>query len=339
MGISYISEAHTTETAYVSSISVNRPANYAAGDLFIAIVGGTRSGSTPTGWTQLGTSTVGSSTGTLYVYYKIAGGSESSSYSFDTSGSSNQHLAIAQILCYRGADSSTPIDTTHFNLATASGTNFNTASVAASGQQWALSFAMGYKASSTVPTYTFGSGTQRGSTQHSNQSTNENTSLAMCDSNSDVSAGSFSRTQSLSSGADAGAKGILLINEGGVSVTLGSDGVASDNHATAYATTVLIQTVQAASASTLGHNTSVGFEVNADEAAEPSVVAHDATRPIFPADAEVDADAEEASVHLDVNVRHADADATAFDASGYYGAATVRVYVVPDENRTYKVER
>lgn len=333
MTISFVAASTGNSSPYGTSMSLAKPSGVANGDVMIAIIGGNPS--TLSGWTKIGASTTppNSSGGPMGVFYKKAS-SEGSSYSWTVSGS---YFCCGTIVAYRGCDPTTPVDTAHTSIAVDSGSDYTTGAVTASGTQWGVAFAHEYSYGAGSTSWTTSTATSRTSNHYTSGS--EECSYFVCDSNANLSAGSHTEALTANHSTDGGARGLILLNDSGVSVDLGSDGVASDNHATAWQTTVLIQTVQAASASILGHNTSVGFEVNADEAAEPSVVAHDATRPIFPADAEVDAEAEEASVHLDVNVRHANADATAFDASGYYGAATVRVYVVPDENRTYKVER
>lgn len=338
MTISFVNEAHQYQY-YAGSLTISKPTGTTSGDLLIAVIGGTKS-STPSGWTQLSdVDSGGSSTGHVYVYYKIAGGSEPSSYTFNQSGSSSFYTPGA-ILCYRGIDGTTPIDTSHSSSSGMSGggTDYTTATVTASGTQWALSYALAYQSgSTTVRTFTEGSGSER--LDFGNGQSSETTSLMVCDSNGNVSAGSFSRTQTASASTAKGAKGIVLINDSGVSVPVGTDGVA---HATTAAQqpTILIQTVQSAAASTAAHNTSVDLEAGADVADDSTAVAHDALRPMLPPGAQAaDVDAETASIHLDVNARLSSAEATAYNASGYYGAAVVRVYVVPDENRTFKVQR
>lgn len=340
MAISFISKSDATGTAnaYVASLTITKPANTANDDLLVAIVAGTRSGGVPSGWTQLNATSSGSnSLGTVYTYYKIAS-SEGSSYTFNFSDS---FLAVGTILCYRGADLTTPIDGTNVSFAAkTSTTNYDTGSATSSGTQWAVSFGCGYEfGSSSARTFSEGSGTERTEFAKTFTGSPDNTNITVTDSNGNVSAGSFSRTQTRSSSADKGVAGLFFINQAGISVSLGSDGVA---HATTAAQqpTILIQTVQSAAASTAAHNTSVGFEVEADVADDGTAVAHDALRPMLPTGVQAaDVDAEVASVHLDVNARLSSAEATAYNASGYYGAAVVRVYVVPSENRTYKVER
>lgn len=335
MTISFVAEAHQSQY-YTGSLTINKPTGTASGDLLIAVIGGTKS-TTPSGWTQLADVDTGSSSvGHAYVYYKIAGGSEPSSYTFNQTGSSSFYSPGA-IVAYRGADGTTPIDTTHSSVSgvTGGGTNYNTASVTASGTQWALSFALTYESgTTTIRTFTEGSGTERldfGAGQSS-----ETVSLMVCDSASNVSAGSFSRTQTASASTAKGAKGLVLINDSGISVSAAS---ATAVAAAAYQTTVFIQTVQSASASTEAAEASVKVWPNADIADDSTATAYAAMRPMLPPSASVTAAAADASVHLDFNPHVASAAAGAGNGSGYYGAAVVRVYVIPSENRTYKVQR
>lgn len=335
MSISFVAKSDgDVGTNYASSISVTKPAGTTNGDLLIAIVGGTQS-STPAGWTSIGSAASGSSSlGTCYAYYKIAS-SEPSSYTFTLNSS---YLGVASVLCYRGTDTSTPIDTVNKNIAaaTASSTNYNTASVTASGTQWAVSFAIAYEyGSSSTRTWTEGSGTER--TDHGTAvSGQDNANMSVTDSAGAVSAGSFSRTQTRSSAADRGVKGIFLINDGGITVSAAS---ATAVAAAAYQPTILIQTVQSATGSTGALEASVKVWPNADVADDSTAAAYSASRPMLPTSAAATTAAENASNHIDANAHDATVVTDGGDASGYYGAAVVRVYVIPSENRTYKVQR
>lgn len=332
MTISYVSESHTNSASqYATSVVVSRPASYASGDLFIAIIGGTRTGSVPSGWTQLGTSTCGSSTGTVYVYYKIAGGSEASTYTFDTSGGSGgARLAFGSILCYRGADTTTPLDTTNFNLATDTGTDFTTASVTANGTQWSVSFAVVYRGTSGNATITAGSGSQRGSTFGVSAS-GENTSYAAFDSNGNVASGSTSRTQTVTSAA-AGCRGIFLINDSGTSV----DAAQPSASVTAYAATTQNQYIQTNSATVDAYAASVTIGVPA-ESPSASAAANAAIRGITPESPTAAATAYQASVHIYTETETAEVSVTATGSIGYYGASNIRTFSVKDENRVFKV--
>lgn len=340
MTISFVAEAHTFDQ-YAGSISIAKPSGVVNGDVMLACIGGNPS--TLSGWTLLGSASPSAgSNGTTKIFYKKASG-EGSSYSW-TLGSSS--MCYGTIVAYRGCDPTTPVDTSHSTI-TGKGatTNYTTASETATSTQFLVAVAQEYTfinaGSATPTTWSTPGATSRGydATNIGASGSREEASYTWCDSNGNVSAGSQSQTQTASRTTSGGTSGIILLNDSGVSVAVGSDGVA---HATTAAQqpTILIQTVQSAAASTAAHNTSVGLEAEADVADDSTAVAHDALRPMLPSGAQAaDVDAETASIHLDVNARLSSAEATAYNASGYYGAAVVRVYVVPDENRTFKVQR
>lgn len=103
---SYINTAGNGSSS-TSSIACNKPTNTAENDIMIAVVGHLESSVTPpSGWTFLKKVNIYS---TFYVsyYYKVAGASEPSSYTWGFSSSSS---ARVQISTYRGGfDTSDPI--------------------------------------------------------------------------------------------------------------------------------------------------------------------------------------------------------------------------------------
>lgn len=231
MAISFIAEAHAPNygTAYDTSPTCNKPTGTASGDLMIWVCGGTPS--TPSGWTLLGSADSGTSSQLIVrVFYKVAGGAEPSSY---TATCSNAWSNACCISTYRGQDTTTPIDN-HWSIQAASGTNYNTASITAGGNQWLYSFACNYTFNGVTQTtpYTVNTGTRRvnfGATTVDPASAG----FMSCDSNGDVGSGSISRTQTASISTSGGVKGILLIN----AATAGSANPVADNGdttATAY---------------------------------------------------------------------------------------------------------
>lgn len=216
MAISFIAEAHAPNygSSYLSSVTCNKPTGTASGDLMIWVCGG--SPSTPSGWTLLGSADSGTSSMLFVrVFYKVAGGAEPSSYTATTSSSWSNACCIST---YRGQSSTTPIDS-HFSIQAASGTNYNTASITAGGNQWLYSFACNYTFSGATQgtPYTVGTGTRRVNFGASN-SDPATAGFMSADSAADVGSGSISRTQTGAVSSSGGVKGILLINEGGASV-------------------------------------------------------------------------------------------------------------------------
>lgn len=87
----------------VSSLTMNTPAGTALGDLLIAALtwtAGSVTPSTPSGWTEIGTLTIGAGTNGV-LYSKSAGASEPSSYTFSFSGGTAYICGIE--LAYEGA--------------------------------------------------------------------------------------------------------------------------------------------------------------------------------------------------------------------------------------------
>lgn len=212
MAISFVAESHSPGlTGYASSVTVNKPTGTTEGDLLFAFIGGTRSGSVPSGWTQLLSEAQGTSTGTVYLYYKFAGASEPSSYTFNFVGT--KYSKTHTIVAYRGVDPDVPIGSS--NSKEDSGTVFDTPSITATTGQWIVSFASQYSfasGSSEVKTWTINTGTQRADY---GQELNNDEDAASCwfDSNGGVSSGSTSRTHTASSSCTVGMTGILSLNE------------------------------------------------------------------------------------------------------------------------------
>lgn len=216
MAISFIAEAHAPNygSAYDTSPTCNKPTGTASGDLMIWVCGG--SPSTPAGWTLLGSADSGTSSQLFVrVFYKVAGGAEPSSYTATTSNSWSNACCIST---YRGQSTTTPIDS-HFSIQSASGSNYNTASITAGGNQWLYSFACNYTFSggSQTTAYTVGTGTRRVNFGASTADP-ATAGFMSCDSAADVGSGSISRTQTCAVSTSGGVKGILLINEGGASI-------------------------------------------------------------------------------------------------------------------------
>lgn len=131
--IAYEDQATNTLGTDGTQLIVNCPSGTAQGDLLLAAVStdGSVTFNTPAGWTlinqgqtpQGATPPMGANIATLAVFYKVAGASEPSSYTFtwsDNQGVSGQQAAGA-ILRYSGIDTSDPINAS--NVGT--GTNAN----------------------------------------------------------------------------------------------------------------------------------------------------------------------------------------------------------------------
>ena len=100
------SVANTTGT----SLSVDKPAGTSSGNLLILVLSTVNESPTitpPSGFTLLQSKGGGAWNSGMYIYWKLAGGSESSSYTF---GFSTANVRYAQAFAFSGVDGTTPID-------------------------------------------------------------------------------------------------------------------------------------------------------------------------------------------------------------------------------------
>ena len=91
-----------------AGLTVNRPSGTASGHVMIALVASYSSlamSSAPSGWTLLENQAASNSE--IWVYYRVAGGSEPASYTWTLNGSDD---IAGYIVTYGGVDTSTPID-------------------------------------------------------------------------------------------------------------------------------------------------------------------------------------------------------------------------------------
>lgn len=99
--------ATATDSSGGTSLTINRPTNVVEDDLMVAIIeraAATSAVTAPSGWTE--EETQDHDGGSSKVYYKVAGGSEPSSYAWSWSGSTKSCGAIQRVT---GADTTTPI--------------------------------------------------------------------------------------------------------------------------------------------------------------------------------------------------------------------------------------
>lgn len=109
MAVTYVASAHAgNNTTAVTSLSVNKPAGTVSGDVMLALgCAGASNGLTSSGWTQTGTTIVIGSDMDSKVFYKVAGGSEPSTYSWTVTASDNYVVSIST---FRGVDNAAPIN-------------------------------------------------------------------------------------------------------------------------------------------------------------------------------------------------------------------------------------
>ena len=264
MAITFVNEAHA-QSYYTGTVTVTKPTGTANDDLLIAVVGGTRSGSTPAGWSPLSSvaTPAAGSLGTVYVYYKIAA-SEGANYTFPHSGTAFD--AWASISAYRGVDTSTPVDTTHYAITAKSATaTYATASTTADGTQWAFTFAMQYTyGGASGGTWTESSGSERA--DQNNFQSSESASYSIADSNGVVGAGAFTRTHTCAITTSGGACGTVLINPAGITVDADAASVTATANSPTVTTGRAVSASQASVSATANAATVTVINVNANQA-------------------------------------------------------------------------
>jgi len=147
-GISLRSQAANNNGGGASSLTLNVPNGTQSGDVMVAHVAVRTAGNTitaPSGWTQIVRKDTGSALSTV-AYWKVAGSSEPSSYTwnFGTSGE-----ASGGIGSYIGVNTTTPIDVSNgqYNSATNNVDNSGVTTTAANDM---LVYAVGVVQATTV---------------------------------------------------------------------------------------------------------------------------------------------------------------------------------------------
>jgi hypothetical protein len=101
-------------TTNVTGYTINKPTGVVSGDVMVATFGYVGIGCTvnvPSGWTLLNHTTANNTSAGPYsmaVMYKVAGGSEPSSYGGSISGGTQYRTRVTQCTAYRNVDSTTP---------------------------------------------------------------------------------------------------------------------------------------------------------------------------------------------------------------------------------------
>ena len=130
------------DTGATGGWAVPKPTGTASGDVLIAIVGAIGSSvtfsDTTGGWTLIGSETTNSNIN-LSAYWRVAGGSEPSTYTFTPSAGVK---GFGCIVAYTGADTTNPIDSSAHNTVTSSAT-VTPADTISSSNCWLLVAAIG----------------------------------------------------------------------------------------------------------------------------------------------------------------------------------------------------
>ena len=156
MTISHVNTQTGTQ-ANASSVSATKPTGTASGDLLIGIFTcNAQNATAPSGWAQIHDKTI--ETFRCQIFYKVAGGSEPSSYAFSVPDVAPLVLSIS---AFRNCDPTTPIDTEVLWETALTHTEPYTTLGASGGTQGRVLHVRTVRyVGSTVPTFTAGSGTE-----------------------------------------------------------------------------------------------------------------------------------------------------------------------------------
>jgi hypothetical protein len=100
--------SHATASSTTTTLTCNKPAGVVSGDVLVAIIGyynPTAPITPPSGWTLGDSGSNGANAGAWY--WKVAGGSEPSTYAWTFAGEDESHVIAA---AYTGIDNVSPID-------------------------------------------------------------------------------------------------------------------------------------------------------------------------------------------------------------------------------------
>jgi len=100
--------SHASASSTTTTLTCNKPAGVVSGDVLVAIIGyylPTAPITPPSGWT-LGDSNANGNNAGIW-YYKVAGGSEPSTYAWTFNSADESHVIVA---AYSGIDNVSPID-------------------------------------------------------------------------------------------------------------------------------------------------------------------------------------------------------------------------------------
>jgi len=190
VAITHVNTQSDTGTANVGSVTLTKPTGTTTDDVLVAFIVANETGITPpSGWTLVDSQDAGANIFRVSVYRKVATGSEASSYTF-TNGDALAPMC-GFMSCYRGVDTTTPVNTFAFSLTTTAdpvtGPNLTT-----TASCMILHFRAVRDDSATIPTFTasvtnerFDGGNHGASTSYAG---------AMYDAGSETAAGSVSGT-------------------------------------------------------------------------------------------------------------------------------------------------
>lgn len=325
MPISQRGSTTGSTAANSSSVSVTKPSGTASGDVLVALVtsnDGTISASGGATWTKIGHATGQPDAFDATWFYKVAGGSEPSSYTF-TNGGGAAPIA-ASVMAFTGVDTSGPIGG---SLITGSGSSSEPKSVPGCTSApvalpiWSRSCRVFHNVSD-IPSFTA-------------------TGVTELDDRGVFSTGNVSYGHGIYMGTEASG------NPSSLNITESSSSAETDNIVASLTLVTLITDLSvnanAATATTATAYNATGAQGVAAPAGVAAVTAVTATEADAPGVQFSTATAEAYVVDADTQgkpvARHTEVEATAFNIGVHYGAPAGRTMVVGNENRTFLVTR
>lgn len=340
MAVSYVGASHSPgrDGENATSSTISKPSGVQQNDLLLAIVTISSSSGTvtpPSGWTAIRNSTSGSFF-RVYIFRKVAGASEPSSYAFTFNGS---YWGIEHIVAYRGVDTSDPTPESALRATSGGSTSYATGSLTTAGDRVLVHWATAYTGvAGSIRSWTASSGTERFDTGVvNNGDAGQAMSTGFYDSNSQLAAGNYSRTHTSSGSYDNGMAGIVAIkplnNPSSGSFAVTAPAVTADINGTRMVPTGSFEAeVPAPSAEFTGE-----FLGDRLSAVSPTPTANIQARHII--DAELQAQAPTPTTDIEAGTEgFATLNATAPAAQLWIGTETKvvgsRVIVVVEEDRT-----
>lgn len=184
-----------------ASFVVNKPTGTASGDVLIGIVGQlvTNTITPPSGWTSIELESADANI-RLQAWYKVAGGSEPSTYTWAVSATKG----FAWIGCYENVDNSTPVDVSSDGNSTTTNTVTASATLATAGD-WLVTVAFGRHGFNTARSLSTSDGSDTNRYTHGSASVSGFDYVgAVWDSSRDLTTGSASRTLTANTGTETG---------------------------------------------------------------------------------------------------------------------------------------
>lgn len=249
-GIIARAQAGVNEDTATSTYTVNKPTGTAAGDVLVAVIAnvGAATFTPPSGWTSIETEAADSAV-RIGAWYKVAGGSEPSSYAWSLSTTTK---GFGWIGAYQNVDNTSPIDVSTDGNSTSTGSTTALATLV-HANAWLVTAALGrhgFNAARSLST-SDASDTNR-YTHGSSSASGFDYAGAVWDSARDLAAGSASRTLTVNAGTETGLSWLAIGLKPATSTVTGT---ASASLGALTGAAVGVRTVLATATASLGRLT------------------------------------------------------------------------------------